>query len=73
MADYREENSGAVLSSPPPPPSESSHVLGDLISSFLTLKTEGPLSVRASSGRDTKEVSESSGQLAQDSMYGSAW
>lgn len=69
MADSREESSGAV----PSPPSENSHVLGDLISSFLTLKTEGPVSVRGSSGRDTEELSESSGQLAQDSMYGSAW
>lgn len=65
MADCREENGRVVLS----PPSENSHVLGDLVSSFLTLKTEGSVCVRASSGReDAGELSERSGQLDQETM-----
>lgn len=55
---------------------KNSLVLGDLMSSLLTVEPEGstaPGWVAASSGRDTEEVSEGSGQLDQDGMYGSAW
>lgn len=69
MAECREENAGAV----PIPSPEHSQALGDLISIFLTLKSEGAASARASGGgRDPAEVPGSSGQLGQDSMYGTA-